>query len=231
MARKYEIADGEFAWNFEQCEEIVLIDLFDKIKPFILPEAAWRPDFEYHFFQHGNGILARFLDEINAVARRRGLETFTVRETDVFDYGRTPNKLMKSEHRKRVLEELLNASYDARVERVNVAREAVAQLPPPHQVYEEYKKKREWLSATSRASREEVSRRRAALDNAARPAPKSSTLELDKAVTMLQFASSADLRDDIIRRLSSEEAVNALPLIEDAATRDALIRHSLSMMG
>src|SRR5947209_7467699 len=92
MARKYEYNSGRYAWNLEKCEEVVLVAGYDEICRFIAPEQTWRTEFENHFFDHGNGIAVEFLDQINAVRKRRGLSSILITETDIYDYARSHDK-------------------------------------------------------------------------------------------------------------------------------------------
>lgn len=226
MARKYEFSNTP-AWNLEQCEEVVLIDAYLEVEPFIKPTDSWRVEFENHFFTHGNGIAASFIDQINAVRRRKGLETIEIKETDISDYARAPNKQLKSETRKRVLDDLRKASTDERVRRVHRARAEMQVLPPPHYTFEQWKAKRDQIIHQNQASFMEVKRRieAAALPPQATPKPKS--LPAEKAIKMLKFATKPEVIQSIIAKLSADDALEVLPEIESNDIRDELIRHSL----
>jgi hypothetical protein len=229
MARKWEIAPGQYAWNFEECEEYVLIAGYEEIKPYIPPDQTWVVEFENHFYQHGNGVAFRFIDEINAVRRRQVLPKLEFRETDVYDYGRSTNKLMKSERRQRAREEVTAASVDVRMRMVDQAAAEVTRLPPPHIPYEQYKANKRRFAEESDLSREEVGRRVRAHQQTVAPVARLQ-LPLDKAVKMLTFARDPGLRSDIIDRLSGDDALAAAEQIEDADLRDALVRRSLSAL-
>ena len=229
MARKWEISPGQYAWNFEECEELILIAGYEEIKPYIPPDQTWTAEFENHFYQHGNGVAFRFVDEINAVRRRQVLPKLEFRETDVYDYGRSANKLMKSERRQRVREEVGSAGTDVRLRVVAHAEAEVARLPPPHIPYEQYKATRRRHLEESDLSREEVGRRIRAQQQSAAPVTRWQ-LTLDKAVKMLTFARDPGLRSEIIDRLSGDDALAAAEQIEDADLRDALIRRSLTAL-
>jgi hypothetical protein len=130
VARKWEITNGVFAWNMEQCEELVLIAGYEEVKPNITPGSKWADEFENHFYQHGNGIAFSYIDEINAVRRRLVLPRLDYKETDVLEYGRSSNKLLKSETRRRVREEIMSASLENRQKMVARAlAETQALLP------------------------------------------------------------------------------------------------------
>ncbi|HVC59478.1 MAG TPA: hypothetical protein VND19_03805 [Acetobacteraceae bacterium] len=229
MARKWEITSGQFAWNFEECEELVLIAGYEEIKPYIPPDQAWFVEFENHFYQHGNGVAFRFIDEVNAVRRRQVLEKLEFRETDVYDYGRSTNKLMKSERRQRVREEVATASVDVRLRMVAHAAAEMTRLPQPHIPYEQYKANKRRYADESDLSREEVGRRVRAHQQSAAPVARLQ-LSPDKAVKMLMFARDPGLRSEIIDRLSGDDALAAAEQIEDADLRDALVRRSLAAL-
>jgi hypothetical protein len=229
MARKWEITQSQYAWNFEQCEEIVLIAGYEEIRSFIPPGETWAEEFENHFFQHGNGVAFRYVDEINAVRRRRVVPRLEYRETDVFEYGRSTNKFMKSEYRRRMREELNAASVDVRLRMVTQALEDMAGLLPPHITYEDYKNNKRRFSSESDLSREEVGRRLRARQQSDAPVPRPlPSLPPDKVLTMLKYATNPDLRSKIIDNLSADDALAAVGQIEDADLRDALILHSLT---
>ena len=233
MARKWEINEGVYAWNMEQCEELLLIAGYEEIKPNIAPGLKWPDEFENHFYQHGNGIACYLLDEINAVRRRLVLPRLDYQETDVLEYGRSTNKLMKSETRRRVRAELASVGLDSRQKMVARALEETKALVPPHIPYEEYKSRRQQFSADSLLSRAEVARRVRASQQATAPllAPepaKPASLPLEKAVVMLKYAKDPELRSGIIAKMSSDDALLAVEKIDDTDVRDALIRHSLA---
>src|SRR5712671_2651366 len=142
MARKYECSPGRYAWNFEKCEEVIIIAGYDEVRRFIASDLTWNQEFESHFFDHGNGVAFDFLDRINSERRRRGLDIIVIEETDILDYGRSPDKLMKSEHRRRVRSEISDASVDVRQNFIEAAKAAAARLLPPHVTCEEFLQKR-----------------------------------------------------------------------------------------
>jgi len=233
MARKWEISDGKYAWNMEACEELLLIAGYMEIKPFIPPGSSWADEFENHFFQHGNGTSFAAIDHINAARRRRDLPVLQFLETDVLDYGRCTDKLMKSETRRRVRDELSNLSVDLRMKRIARAGAEAATLVPPHIPYEQWRNKKQSYETENLLSREEVARRfqatRQVQVQAPAPAPaKPANLPIDKAVTMLRFASDPELRSGIIAKLTADDALAVLEKVESAEIRDALIRHSLN---
>jgi hypothetical protein len=226
MARKYEIGPDYFAWNLEQCEEVVLIATFEETKKFIPPGEIWQTEFENHFFIHGNGIAQTYIDQLNAVRRRHGLDRFELRETDLSDYGRTPNKQFRSETRNRIRQELREMPTNERIKRIERANAEIQILPAPHYTYEQWKQRRDQYASQSRLSREEIARRNAALAPPP-PPPRPKSLDAQKALTMLKFASKPDIIQAIIGKLSADDALEMLPEIENENIRDELIRHSL----
>ena len=229
MARKWEISEGKYAWNFEECEETYFIALYEEIKPYIPPNLPWQAEFEAHYYTHGNGVAFYFIDEINSTRRRRNLPTIDIQETDVLDYGRNTNKLMKSQFRKRTREEYNSASVHIRQRMVDGALLKIATLQPPHQTYEDWKAKNKRHTFDSDLSRVEVARRVAAATFTPSPTPqKASTLPLDKALTMLKYASTSELQSHIIAKLTADDALEAAEHVPDQAIKDMLIQHSLS---
>lgn len=51
-----------------------------------------------------------------------------IRETDVYDYARSPDKLLKSNQRRRVRDELGNASANVRERRIELAKAEAERL-------------------------------------------------------------------------------------------------------
>jgi hypothetical protein len=228
MARKYEYMPGRYAWNLEKCEEEVLIAAYDEICRFVPPDQRWKADFENHFFDHGNGVAVEFVDAINAVRRRRVLDVITIRETDVYDYARSPDKLLKSNQRRRIREELNALAVRARQHRLELAQAEAARLPPPHQTYEEYKARRHQQRVDSALSLQEITNRVLAQQAAVAPKPSAnSTLSADRATRMLAVASQ-NIWNEIIPKLSAEDALEVAEKVTDAELRDALVKHSLA---
>jgi hypothetical protein len=229
MARKYEYTPGRHAWNLEKCEEEVLIAAYEEICRFIPPEQRWKIEFENHFFDHGNGVAVEFLDSVNAARRRRGLDAIVIRETDVFDYARSPDKLLKSSHRRRVREELRDARMDVRERRVELAKAEAERLPRPHMTYDEYKARRQQHRAESVLSFEEITKRLVAQKAASPTQPPTTkpTLNLERAAKMLTLASRS-VWSEIIPKLSAEDALDVAERVTDGELRDALVMHSLA---
>jgi len=227
MGRKYEYMSGRYAWNLEKCEEEILIAAYDEICRVIPPSQTWKAEFENHFFDHGNGVAVEFLDSINAVRRRRGLGVILIRETDIYDYGRSKDKLFKSNHRRRVQDELKNASADVRQRRVELAMAEAERLPSPHMTYEDYKTRRQQHNAESALSFEEVTKRVLACQmvNAAQT-PAKPTLPPERVARMLTLASPS-IWPEILPKLSPDDALEVAERITDPDLRDALVKHSL----
>jgi hypothetical protein len=230
MARRYEYMPGHHAWNLEKCEEEILIAGYEEICRFIPPDQRWKADFENHFFDHGNGVAVEFLDSINAVRRRRGLDVIVIRETDIYDYGRSPDKLLKSNHRRRVREELKNESVHVRQRRVEHAKAEAEKLPLPHMTYDDYKARRRQQKAESVLSLEEVTKRLLAQKGTSPPQPPAKPmLPVERAAKMLTLA-SPNLWGEIIPKLSAEDALEVAERITGGELRDALVKHSLGAL-
>jgi hypothetical protein len=232
MGRKYEPKPNFYVWNLEQCEEIVLIDAYIEACQYVPASEPWKQEFDNHFFQHGNGVAFSFIDQINAVRRRRASPPIQFVETDVFDYGRSPEKTMKSETRKRLLQELRDAPTDERIRRVNRAKGEVEMLPAPHQTWEQYKERNSQYIRENTESWEQVRRRKALEAASAPPTPptpqKPPSLPAQKAITLLKHVTSEAVIDRIIEKLSPEDVLSMLPEIENKEIADRLILHSLS---
>src|ERR1700748_1750536 len=99
MARMFECCPGRYAWNLEKCEEEILIAGYDEILRFVPADQTWKVDFEYHFFQRGHGLAFESLDSINGVRRRRGLDEIVIRETMIYDYARSTDRLLRAQQR------------------------------------------------------------------------------------------------------------------------------------
>ena len=202
MAQKFEIPGG-YAWNVEQCEELLLIAGYEEIYRYIPADQTWKHEFETHFFEIGDGVAAEFVEAINAVRKRCELEVIVIRETNLYEYGRSPDKRIKTNNRRRIREELNDASADERQRRIEWAKVEEQRLPPPHRTYEErkaWKQQQQEAQAASRAPR---------------------------LVKMLSLTTSPSIRGDIIQNLSADEALEVAEKIEDTELRDALIKHSL----
>jgi hypothetical protein len=219
MARKYEYVPGRYASSLEKCEEEILIAGYDEVSRFIPPDQTWKLDFENHFFDHGNGFALEFLDHINATRRRRGLDQIEIKETDIYDYARSPDKLMKSNHRRRIREELKEASIDVCVERVARASAEAERLPRPHFTYEEHKSRKLQLNAATSLSRDEVAKRALAWRTADTPrvVPAKPVLAVEKAAKALELATRESLRGEIISMVSPENALEVAERVTAAA--------------
>ena len=229
MARKFEYATGHYAWNLETCEEEILIAAYGEICQFISDDQTWKAEFENHFFDHGNGLAVGHLDSINAVRRRRVLDIIVIRETDIYDYARSRDKLLKSNQRRRIREELKAASVHVRQHRIEAAMAEEQRLPPPHMTYDVYKARRQQLQKTSTLSFEEVTKRMRAHQAASAVQSQTKTLSPDLAAKMLPLA-SPNIWDEIIRKLSAGDALEVAEKITDSQLRDALVKHSLSAL-
>ena len=226
MARKFEYGPGRYAWNLETCEEEILIAGYQEIYQYIPSDQTWKTLFENRFFDHGNGLSAEFLTAINTVRRRRALELITIRETDVYDYGRSSNKHLKATQRRQVREELSDLGDQPRRHRLEQAHAEAAALPPPHRTYEEFKARQAQHQAGALLSLQEVTKRALAHQASNLPTSPAKSLSPDRAARMLALASPT-MWCDIIPKLSADDALQVAETIENPELRDALVKHSL----
>ena len=227
MAQKFEIPGG-YAWNPEQCEEEILIAGYYEIYRNIPHVQTWKYDFETHFFELGDGIAAASVDSINAVRRRCGLDAIVIRETDVYDYGRSCDRRVKADHRRRIREELKDASADERQRRIEGAKAEEQRLPLPRTTLEEYKVRKQQQARSDLTPREINKRAIVQQAASAAPAPTKPKLSLAEcAAKMLTLTTNPSIRGEIIPNLSAEDALEVAEKIEDTELRDALVKHSL----
>jgi hypothetical protein len=148
-----------------------------------------------------------------------------IRETDILDYGRGTDRLFKSNHRRRVREELKNP--DVRQRRVEQAAAEMESLPPPHWTYNELKAWQQRLKVESNLSFKEVIRRIHALQQAnATQAPATATTPPERAAKPLTLA-SPNLSPEIILKLSPDDALEVAESVTDGELRDALVKGSV----
>lgn len=232
MARKFEISPNRHAWNLEGCEELLLIAGYEEISRYIAPGQPWKAMFENHFFEHGNGVSFESLDNINAERRRHGLPKIEIRETDIYDYARSRDKLLKSNQRQRLRDEITSASVDVRQNRVAQAKIEAENLPPPHLYFEEHKTRQAQQCMESHLSREEITKRHLICRQIAVP-PKTTQakvpLDPEMAAKALILSSGDEtLQGNIISRLfSCQAALETAERVEDPDLRKALVKHAL----
>jgi hypothetical protein len=228
MARKYEYMPGRLAWCFEKCEELILIGAYEEIRPFVGLDQTWPREFENHFYDQGNGIAVEFVDQINAVRRRRGRDALHIKETDILDYGRSRDKLFKSEHRRRVRDEFRCASVVVRQNLIEQAKIEAEHLLPPHSPYDEWRKTRRSSQNSDSLSYREIRMRTAAVLAARASQNTKPTLDVEKATKMLSLASDPSIRNEIISSLPAEQALEVAELVTEPELRNALVAHSFA---
>jgi hypothetical protein len=184
MGRIFETCPGRHAWNLEKCEEEVLIAGYDEILRFIPADQTWKAEFEYHFFDRGNGLAFEALAAINGIRREHALDTIVIRETDIYDYGHSTDRLLKAHRRRQVWEEFKSASAEVRRHRLERAKLEAGRLTPPRMTFEEWK---QWRQEDATP-------------------PTKPTLQPDLAARMLALASPS-IWDEIIPRLTAEGAL------------------------
>lgn len=228
MARIYEIAPNHLAYNFERCEETVLVDAYLSVMRCIPPTEGWRHEFENHFFQHGNGVSAQFIEHINVHLRRKGLPTLNVRETDLSEYGRSLDKGMKSNNRRSLRLELERLPDDKRTRLVEHAKAEADRLPAPHLTFERFKERRERLLREGEISREAI-RRREALRAAQDPKPQPvARLDVEMATLLLTATDDENLRREIVQRLDRATMIEVLSRVSDQTVKNVLVKQAIS---
>jgi hypothetical protein len=227
MARMFECCPSRYAWNLEKCEEEILIAGYDEILRFVSADQTWKAEFEYHFFDRGNGLAFESLDAINGVRRRRGLDEIVIRETMIYDYARSTDRPLRAHHRRELREDLKSASADVRHHRLGHAKAESERLPLPRTTFEEWKE-RQQDDARSGLTYQEIANRLAVQKSVrAFPPPSRPTLQPDLAARMLTLASPS-IWGEIIPKLSAEGALEVAEKIADVELRDALVKQSLS---
>jgi hypothetical protein len=227
MGLMFECCPGRHAWNLEKCEEEVLIAGYDEILRFVPANQTWKAEFEYHFFDRGNGLAFESLAAINGVRRRRGLDEIVIRETMIYDYARSTDRLLKAQQRREVREDLKSASADVRRHRLEQAQVESDRLPPPRTTFEEWKERRQDDVGSGLTCQEIANRLAVQKSVRAFPPPSRPTLQPDLAARMLTLASPS-IWGEIIPKLSAEGALEVAEKIADVDLRDALVKYSLT---
>ena len=226
MARKFEYRPEHYAWHLEKCEEELFILAYEEICRFIPADQKWKTLFEINFFDQGWGLSFEDLESINSVRRRRGLLDVVVRETGVYEYGRTPDKQMKSNQRRQVREDLKDLSDEMRQYRFEFALAEEAMLPAPYQTYEEYRARQSQQREAGSLTMEEVTKRVLAQQNIRLGRPVAGLLSPARAARMLAIVSPT-LWSEIIPKLSADDALQVAESVNEPELRDALVKHSL----
>jgi hypothetical protein len=161
MARKYEYIPGSgiHAWNLEKCEEEIFIAVYVETRDLIPPGETWLRRLEHYFFERGEGLGFDELNEFNAVRNRHGLGRVEFRETDVGDYARSRDKVMKSQRRSQIREEVTDASAEVLAERRAQKEAEEKRQLPPHYTHDEFLERKRQQNAAAPLSREEVAER------------------------------------------------------------------------
>jgi hypothetical protein len=222
----------------ERCEEKWLLAAYFEIERRIPPTSKrWKDEFEFNFFDHGNGVTEEMLVHINAERRRRNLDPIKITETDIFDYGRYPTKLEKSVMRRQMRDEYLNLDTLEKMRWKSLAiRETVA-LPPPHYTLEEYEQRNGCkpdgvLSARERQLRMEAIVRAGPPMASQPPAQPSTATKFDttsKAIRQLKLVTNPETIAKIIAALSPDDAlaIAESTLISTPELVDALVLRSV----
>jgi hypothetical protein len=233
MARYFGIGPDKsrIAYNLERCEEVVLIDAYLKVRDRLQPTEPLRNEFEYYFFQKGQGIAADTIDGLNAYLRRAGQPILEFRETTVFDYGRNADRVWKAQERAKIKDELESTTVEARERVVAFAQIEMQGLPLPHRTWEEYREDQERLDEETRLAREAVDRealRRRLASPTSKPAMAKPALPPETAAKLLAATDDEELRGEIIGRIGAADLLTVIGTVTDAGIKNKLIRRMLN---
>jgi hypothetical protein len=219
-----------FGWALEQSEERLIIAAHESVKGRIQPQHLVA-DFEQHFYNLGDYLLQRNLDQINVVLRRDSLPELGIRETDVSAYNRRSIREEHAVFRRAARETWLEANDQERAEIVATAQAEERRLSAPHFTYEEWSERQpKTLSMT------EQQRRRLALHNqqvaasVAAPEPTQPPISLETAMRLLRLpavAENNDLRDRILTRLNGDQALELAEQTDDSVLQAKLALYVL----
>lgn len=220
MARKLELIPGKFQWGTEKCEDVVLIDGYLRAKPYFVPELThFSVDFETNYFANGWPVGWHHMDQVNAVLRRKNLETVEFRETQIWDYGKTRGP-DRAAARRALLAQIEQMGNKERAEFVTKAREQMDCLPEPSVSHEEYKAQK-----AAEAQRPVPPLRRLVA-----PAAKSA-LSVNEAAKLLNATQNPDLLNRVVAKVDDSELLKLIEMIESPVVRDLLIEARLSNLG
>jgi hypothetical protein len=212
----------------ERCEEVVLIDAYLKVRDRMQATDRTRTDFEFYFFEKGQGISSQTIDGLNLELRRASLPPLKFCETVIFDYGRNADRAWKARERGKIKTELEEASDEARTTMVAYAQAEAARLSPPHRTWEEYREDRERQEEENRLARE-TAYRDAARQRLLNPAP-SKPLAPDLAAALLVATDDETLQDEIIARVAGDQIVALIEKLTDQSLRNKVVRRALTQL-
>jgi hypothetical protein len=223
----------------ERCEEKLLISAFYEIEPRIPPGQLWKEDFLDHFYQHGNGVKFDTISCINAERRRQNLDPIEFRQTTVYEYARSANRIQKSELRRQMRDEFMALDTADRARWRREAEEQTDSLLPPHITFEELKAQREFrpplaaLTVRERAMRFQATEPQPAAFAPPPPEARAESPTLTRAIRQLKLARRPETIAMIIANLAPDDALDVAESgqIEDADMIDALVARSLAPVG
>lgn len=219
MTRKYLYGDGRFvAYGMEKCEEQLLIAYYHDIEPKIRPDAMWRNEFLDRFYRGGQGVSQASLNLVNGERRRLSLPEYTFRETQMIDYGKQPDRMLKAEWRRQYRDQYLDLDRNGKDDWIEKALDDVERQPEPHFTFDERTAYRE--PNLGGLSQSELRNRRGALMNNVAPiAPKKIVQKpnLSRQTRLLNIATKLDTVERIVTSLLPDEA---LQIAEDGEVND-----------
>jgi len=227
VARYFEFPNGGLAYCLERSEEVVLIDGYLTAKAHTPPDQQWPNEFHLYYFTQGKGVAASFVDRINHTLGRIGKPTIVFAESNVFEYGRNPDRMFKATERAKIRDELLSLPPEARERVVAASKAEAALLPPPHMNYREYAARQRQLQQQSDASRAAIEdrARKQSVVNAALAAQ---GLTPQDIVDLYMATDDPALRDQLLAQLTVPEVMKLIPKVENPDLRNALIRRVLT---
>lgn len=245
MGRKYEYKTGTqtfHGWGMERCEEQVFIAYWHEVKHRIPAVEGWGRVLEDHFYVHGNGIGLNYVDSMNRLRRRCDLDELEIHETDIYEYGRNPNRTWKAAQRRDMRDHYLALDTDGKQKWVERAMNETRLLPPPHLTFDAFKQTHVRLPPGMLSQRERDIRAKAILlqGTVAEPAPAPAKIipplsqkpavpndRIIRQLTLAQEIEDDDLIQQIVQQVNADDALDLAEELKDGKLRRALILHSL----
>lgn len=224
MARKYEFAPGLYGWAMEKCEEELLIAVNELARQSVTPDQVWHREFEYRFFESGDGVSFDHLAQLNSVLRRLEIEPVEYQETNVYDYGRMRDRHAKSQLRQQLVDEYRDLDMEGRHRWLQRSLDEVERLPPPHRTFDELKAERAGRLFPVQSERERLMREAAVKRQVTSTEAAKSMNQVTLTVRRLQVAKAPETVALIINALMPEEA---LLVAESGQVTDPTVIHLL----
>src|SRR5260221_2898566 len=218
MARFYYMGESDrIAYSLERCEEVVLLDAYLQVARRIPPDQSYfRSQFEKHYFEIGNGVAQSFVDQLNSHLRRCRIPEVIIRETEISDYGRNPDRSMKADRRQQLRTALETMPKKQRTAIVAHALTEMDELPAPHRTVAEYE--------VERKRRQQVAPTRVIM--VPQP-PQRPALKAEEMLRLLGATDDEELRNQVISRMPTSDLVAHVTDVPDQTLRNRLIAEVL----